>query len=62
MTQRLNMTARTSTLTTISGSGVQVYDARLAAFMRVYGVPNILTLNAKDFSRYGVTAVHPANV
>lgn len=45
-----------------SVSGVQVYDARLAAFMRVYNVPKILTMNAKDFTRYGVTPIHPANV
>ena len=41
-------------------SGVQVYDARLVAAMRVYGVTNILTLNVDDFTRYpGLTVVHP---
>ncbi len=43
-------------------SGVQVHDARLAAFMRVNGVSHILTLNTTDFSRYGITAVNPADV
>jgi predicted nucleic acid-binding protein len=41
-------------------SGVQVYDARLVAVMRVYGVTNILTLNIDDFTPYpGLTVVHP---
>jgi predicted nucleic acid-binding protein len=44
-------------------SGVQVYDARLAAGMLVYGVSHILTLNIADFSRYtGLTAVHPTSL
>ncbi len=44
-------------------SGVQVYDARLAAAMLVHGVGHILTLNVTDFSRYsGLTAVHPSSV
>jgi predicted nucleic acid-binding protein len=46
-----------------SVSGVQVYDARLAAAMLVHGISHILTLNATDFSRYrGLTAVHPNSV
>ncbi|SRR5258708_17442706 len=41
-------------------SGVQVYDARLAAAMLVHGISHILTLNVADFSRYsGITVVHP---
>jgi predicted nucleic acid-binding protein len=44
-------------------SGVQVYDARLAAGMLVHGIGHILTLNVTDFSRYsGLTAVHPSSV
>lgn len=46
-----------------SVSGVQVYDARLAAAMYVHGVSNILTLNVTDFSRFdGLTALHPDSV
>ena len=44
-------------------SGVQVHDARLVAFMNVYQVTQILTLNPKDFTRYGnITAIHPSQV
>jgi predicted nucleic acid-binding protein len=43
--------------------GVQVYDARLAAAMRVHRVSHILTLNVADFSRFsGLTAVHPGSI
>jgi len=35
-----------------SVSGVQVHDARLAAFMGVYEIRNLLTLNADDFRRF----------
>ena len=43
-------------------SGVQVYDARLVAAMRVHSVTYILTLNTSDFVRYGtegIVAVDP---
>lgn len=44
-------------------SGVQVYDARLAAAMLVHDIKHLLTLNVSDFSRYdGLTAVHPNSV
>jgi predicted nucleic acid-binding protein len=44
-------------------SGVQVYDARLAAAALVGGVSYILTLNVADFARYsGLMAVHPNSV
>ncbi len=46
-------------------SGVQVHDARLAAFMVVNAVPFVLTLNGKDFSRYrpaGITPISPDQV
>jgi predicted nucleic acid-binding protein len=41
-------------------SGVQVYDARLVAAMRIHGVRRILTFNDRDFVRYtDIEAVHP---
>ncbi len=41
-------------------AGVKVHDARLVACMLVHNVPNILTLNDRDFTRYsGISAVHP---
>lgn len=46
-------------------SGVQVYDARLVAAMRVHGVTHILTLNTSDFVRYrtgGIFTVDPTSV
>ena len=46
-------------------SGVQVYDARLAAAMISHNITHILTFNIKDFTRYateGIIAVDPANV
>ena len=44
-------------------SGVQVYDARLAAAMRVHGISHILTLNGADFARFGgISPLHPADV
>ena len=44
-------------------SGVQVYDARIAACLRVHGVTRLLTFNTKDFSRYaGFVAVDPAEI
>jgi predicted nucleic acid-binding protein len=38
----------------------QVYDARLVAAMLAHGIDRILTFNVADFSRYGVTVLHPA--
>ena len=35
-----------------SVAGVQVHDARLVAAMLVHGVPQVLTLNDRDFGRY----------
>jgi predicted nucleic acid-binding protein len=46
-------------------SGVKVYDARLVASMRVYGMGHILTFNTADFVRYapeGIVAVDPRTV
>jgi len=43
--------------------GVQVHDARLAAGMYVHGVPQILTINVRDFKRFkGLSVLHPASV
>jgi predicted nucleic acid-binding protein len=43
--------------------GVQVHDARLAASMYVHGVPQLLTINPRDFARYsGLSILHPADV
>jgi predicted nucleic acid-binding protein len=43
-----------------SVKGVQVHDARLAAFMEAYAIPQILTFNTKDFARFShVDALHP---
>jgi predicted nucleic acid-binding protein len=44
-------------------SGVQVYDARLVAVMKVHDVTHLLTLNDRDFALYaGITVVHPSQV
>lgn len=46
-----------------SVSGRQVYDARIAAAMRIYGLTELLTFNTGDFARYpGITAMHPRDV
>lgn len=42
--------------------GKRAHDARLVAFMQVYGISEILTLNGADFKDFPVTAVHPGNV
>lgn len=44
-------------------SGVQVYDARIAACLRVHGITRLSTFNTKDFARYsGFTAVDPEQI
>ena len=43
-------------------SGVQVHDARLASVYLSSGIHHLLTLNARDFVRYGMTVVDPAQV
>ena len=52
-------------------SGKQVHDARLVAYMLVYGVTHILTFNGSDFERYtmllpeigaGIVIVQPNDV
>lgn len=43
--------------------GVQVHDARLAAFMEAHEIETILTLNTGDFTRFdNVRALHPRSV
>jgi predicted nucleic acid-binding protein len=43
--------------------GVKVYDARLAAIMRVYAVESVLTFNSVDFERFtNVRAIHPSSL
>jgi len=43
--------------------GVSVYDARLVAVMRVYGVDQLLTFNVADFRRYGnLSVVHQSSL
>lgn len=52
-------------------SGKQVHDARLVAFMLVYGVTHLLTFNGADFKRFevlpaemgtGIVVVRPADI
>jgi hypothetical protein len=44
-------------------SGVQVHDARLVAVMMTYGIPQVITFNVADFTRYHeIEAVHPDKV
>jgi hypothetical protein len=46
-----------------SVAGVQVHDARLVAAMLAHGVPQLLTLNGRDFARYpGIAVLHPRDV
>jgi predicted nucleic acid-binding protein len=42
--------------------GVQVHDARLAAFMQAHGISHLLTLNGTDFTRYShITVLAPSD-
>ena len=44
-------------------SDIQVHDARMVAAMHVHGIANLLTLNAKDFRRFGgITVPSPDDV
>lgn len=44
-------------------SGIQVHDARIVAAMRVHGIANLLTLNAKDFRRFnGIAVLSPDDI
>jgi len=44
-------------------SGIDVYDARLVAAMRVYRIKNLLTFDARDFTRYSeIQVFQPTDV
>ncbi|HEY0796825.1 MAG TPA: PIN domain-containing protein [Acidisarcina sp.] len=44
-------------------SGIQVHDARLVAAMRIHKIQHLLTLNVKDFRRFGdIEVVSPHDV
>ena len=43
-------------------SGIRVHDARIVAAMRMHGIANLLTLNAKDFRRFSSTILSPDDV
>jgi predicted nucleic acid-binding protein len=49
-------------VTNCSVSGVQVHDARIAASMLTHGVTNLLTFNARHFSRFGIVAISPPDL
>lgn len=40
-------------------SGKNAHDARLAAYARLNGMGTLVTLNARDFARYGLNVVVP---
>lgn len=42
--------------------GVQVHDAKLIASMNVHKVEYLVTLNEKDFKRFGIKIVHPIDI
>lgn len=43
--------------------GKSVHDTRLVATMNTYGITHLLTLNAKDFSRFGgITVFDPSTM
>lgn len=43
--------------------GVKVHDARLVAIMKTYDIPQIVTFNVSDFTRFsGIEALHPDKV
>lgn len=43
-------------------SGRPSHDARLAALMQAHGLNALLTLNAPDFKRYGLTVLTPTDL
>jgi predicted nucleic acid-binding protein len=50
-------------LVTHAVQGVQVYDARLVAYMQAHAIAHILTLNGPDFARYpGITSIAPGDL
>jgi predicted nucleic acid-binding protein len=42
--------------------GKNAHDARLVAAMMIHGIPTLLTFNTRDFARYGIHALDPAQV
>ncbi len=40
-------------------SGKVAHDARLAAYARLHRIGTLVTLNARDFARYGLNVVVP---
>ena len=40
-------------------SGKPAHDARLAAYARLHGIETLITLNARDFARYGLRVIVP---
>ena len=46
-------------VTTKEVKGKNAHDARLAAFMRLYGISHLMTFNAGDFARFEITIVSP---
>jgi predicted nucleic acid-binding protein len=42
--------------------GVQVHDAKLVASINVHKVKYLVTLNEKDFRRFGVKAINPKDI
>lgn len=40
-------------------SGKTAHDARLAAYARLHTIPTLITLNARDFARYGLNVAVP---
>jgi predicted nucleic acid-binding protein len=50
-------------VSTYGVQGLKVYDARLVATARVYGITRILTFNGADFKRYrDISVIDPALV
>jgi len=49
-------------LVTCAVSGVETHDCRIAAWCLLMGVDRILTLNDRDFKRFGVDTIHPDQV
>lgn len=43
-------------------TGVQVHDAKLAASMKIHKVEYLVTLNEKDFRRFGIKIIDPKNI
>lgn len=43
-------------------SGVQVHDAKIVASMNVHKVEYLVTLNEKDFKRFGIKVLNPKDI